>query len=78
MLANSHLCHTDFAPTRLYAAGHMFKVVIIEKDSFQIDVIQKTGLTDRQVRTIITRQMKVAPLDLAMQLSGRIGLKPSY
>lgn len=38
------------------------------------DVIQKTGLTDRQVRTIITRQMKVAPLDLAMQLSDTLNV----
>jgi len=33
------------------------------------DVVRITGLTDRQIRTIITRQMKVAPLDIAMQLS---------
>jgi len=32
-------------------------------------IVRVTGLTDRQVRTIITRQMKVAPLDLALQLS---------
>ena len=38
------------------------------------DVIQKTGLTDRQVRTIITRQMKVPPLDLAMQLSDTLNV----
>ena len=33
------------------------------------DTVRVTGLTDRQVRTIITREMKVAPLDLALQLS---------
>ena len=32
-------------------------------------VVRITGLTDRQVRTIITRQMKVPSLDIAMQLS---------
>ncbi|MBQ5867457.1 MAG: helix-turn-helix transcriptional regulator [Oscillospiraceae bacterium] len=37
-------------------------------------VVQKTGLTDKQVRTIITRQMKVAPLDLAMQLSDTLNV----
>ena len=37
-------------------------------------VVQKTGLTDRQVRTIITRQMKVAPLDLALQLSDTLNV----
>ena len=37
-------------------------------------VVQKTGLTDRQVRTIITRQMKVAPLDLALQLTDTLNV----
>ena len=39
-----------------------------------VGVVQKTGLTDRQVRTIITRQMKVAPLDLALQLSDTLNV----
>ncbi len=33
------------------------------------ETVRVTGLTDKQVRTIITREMKVAPLDLALQLS---------
>ena len=33
------------------------------------ETVRVTGLTDKQVRTIITRKMKVAPLDLALQLS---------
>lgn len=32
-------------------------------------IVRVTGLTDPQVRTIIMRRMKVAPLDLAIQLS---------
>ena len=32
-------------------------------------VVRVTGLTDRQVRTIITRRMKEAPLPIALQLS---------
>lgn len=32
-------------------------------------IVRVTGLSDSQVRTIIMRRMKVAPLDLAMQLS---------
>ncbi len=32
-------------------------------------IVRVTGLTDRQVRTIITRRMKDAPLPIAMQLS---------
>lgn len=31
-------------------------------------------LSDRQVRTIITRQMKVAPLDLALQLTDTLNV----
>ena len=37
-------------------------------------VVEKTGLSDKQVRTIITRKMKVAPLDLALQLSDTLGV----
>ena len=33
------------------------------------ETVRVTGLTDKQVRTIITREMNVAPLDLALQLS---------
>lgn len=37
-------------------------------------VCQKTGLTDRQVRTIITRRMKDAPLPVALQLSDTLNV----
>ena len=49
----------------------------VTADQMSLDlagVVQKTGLTDRQVRTIITRQMKVAPLDLALQLSDTLNV----
>ena len=55
-----------------------YKIFIeITYDKMGLDipgVVQKTGLTDRQVRTIITRQMKVAPLDLALQLSDTLNV----
>ena len=55
-----------------------YKIFIeITADELGLDipgVVQKTGLTDKQVRTIITRQMKVAPLDLAMQLSDTLNV----
>ena len=55
-----------------------YKIFIeVTADEMGLDipgVVQKTGLTDRQVRTIITRQMKVAPLDLAMQLSDTLNV----
>lgn len=37
-------------------------------------VVRLTGLTERQVRTIITRRMKEAPLPIAMQLSDTLGV----
>ena len=55
-----------------------YKIFIeITADKMGLDfpgVVQKTGLTDKQVRTIITRQMKVAPLDLALQLSDTLNV----
>ena len=37
-------------------------------------VVRVTGLTDRQIRTIITRRMKEAPLPIALQLSDTLGV----
>ena len=37
-------------------------------------VVRLTGLTDRQVRTIIVRQMKDAPLPIALKLSDTLGV----
>ena len=55
-----------------------YKIFIeVTADKMGLDipgVVQKTGLTDMQVRTIITRQMKVAPLDLALQLSDTLNV----
>ena len=36
MVTNSYFCHTDFAPAGLNAAGHMLKVIVIEKDTLQV------------------------------------------
>lgn len=54
--------------------GKPFYQIFIEVtyDQMGLDipsVARVTGLTDRQVRTIITRRMKDAPLPIAMQLS---------
>lgn len=38
------------------------------------DIVRITGLTDRQVRTIIFRRMKEAPLPIALQLSKTLDL----
>ena len=36
VVTDPNLCHTDFAPARVYAAGHMLKVIVIEKDTLQV------------------------------------------
>ena len=36
MAADAHLCQTHFAPTGLYAEGHMLEVVVIEKDTLEV------------------------------------------
>ena len=33
LVTNSYFCHTDFTPAGLNAAGHMLKVIVIEKDT---------------------------------------------
>ena len=38
------------------------------------DIVRITGLTDRQVRTIIRRRIKEAPLPIALQLSKTLGV----
>ena len=48
---------------------------ITEKMGLNIPgIVRVTGLTDRQVRTIIIRQLKDAPLPLALQLSDTLGV----
>ena len=55
-----------------------YKIFIeVTADHLKLDipgVVQKTGLTDHQVRTIITRQMKVATLPLARRLSATLNV----
>ena len=36
MAADAHLCQTHFAPTGLYAEGHVLEVVIVEKDTLEV------------------------------------------
>lgn len=40
------------------------------------DIVRVTGLTDRQIHTIILRRMKDAPLPIALQLSDTLGVPP--
>ena len=47
----------------------IFIDVTVEMGLLIPDIVRITGLTDRQVRTIIFRRMKEAPLPIALQLS---------
>lgn len=75
----SWIIRTQCSSTAAVSSFKPFYKIFIEvtADQMGLDlpgVVQKTGLTDRQVRTIITRQMKVAPLDLALQLSDTLNV----
>lgn len=54
-----------------------YKIFISVTEKMGLDIpgiIQVTSLTDRQVRTIILRRMKDAPLPIALQLSDTLGV----
>lgn len=54
-----------------------YKIFIDVTEQLGLDIpgtVRVTGLTDRQVRTIITRRMKDAPLPIALQLSDTLGV----
>ena len=34
--ADLHLCHTHFAPPRLYTEGHMLEIIIVKKDTLEV------------------------------------------
>lgn len=67
--AFNSLCHKDHPP--------FYKIFLDVMEQMGLDIpemAQVSGLTDRQVRTIIIRQMKDAPLPIAMQLSDALGV----
>lgn len=54
-----------------------YKIFISVTEEMGLDIpgiVRVTGLTDRQVRTIILRRMKDAPLPIALQLSDTLGV----
>lgn len=54
-----------------------YKIFISVTEEMRLDIpgiVRVTGLTDRQVRTIILRRMKDAPLPIALQLSDTLGV----
>lgn len=67
--AFNSLCPKDHPP--------FYKILLDVMEQVGLDIpgmAQVSGLTDRQVRTIIIRQMKDAPLPIAMQLSDALGV----
>jgi transcriptional regulator with XRE-family HTH domain len=54
-----------------------YKIFIDVTAEMQLDIpgiVRVTGLTDRQVRAVIMRQLKDAPLPLALRLSDTLGV----
>lgn len=67
--AFNSLCPKDHPP--------FYKIFMDVMNQMEVDIpgmAQVSGLTDRQVRTIIIRQMKDAPLPIALQLSDALGV----
>ena len=67
--AFNSLCPKDHPP--------FYKIFLDVMDQMGLDIpgmAQVSGLTGRQVRTIIIRQMKDAPLPIALQLSDALGV----
>ena len=67
--AFNSLCPKDHPP--------FYKILLDVMEQMGLDIpgmAQVSGLTDRQVRTIIIRQMKDAPLPIALQLSDALGV----
>ena len=67
--AFNSLCPKDHPP--------FYKIFMDVMNQLGVDIpgmAQVSGLTDRQVRTIIIRQMKDAPLPIALQLSDALGV----
>lgn len=54
-----------------------YKIFVETTEQMGLDIpgiVRVTGLTDRQVRTIITRRMKDAPLPIALRLADTLGV----
>ena len=67
--AFNSLCPGDRPP--------FYKILISVMEGMGLDIpglVRVSGLTDRQVRTIILRRMKDAPLPIALQLSDTLGV----
>lgn len=77
MLGDSE-AESTYAALDLQTKGKPFYKIFLDiTEAMGLDIpgiVCATGLTDRQVRTIITRRMKDAPLPLALRLSDTLGV----
>lgn len=67
--AFNSLCSDDHPP--------FYKIFMDVREQMGLDIpatVRVTGLTDRQVRTILIRQLKDAPLPIALKLSDTLGV----
>ena len=74
--SEDEVLYADFHPKRK-KDGYFYKIFIDVTAKMGLDkpgIIRVTGLSDSQIRTIIFRQMKDAPLPLALRLTDSLGV----
>ena len=74
--SEDEVLYADFHPKRK-KDGYFYKIFIDVTTKMGLDIpgiVRVTGLTDSQVRSIIIRQMKDAPLPLALLLTDTLGV----
>jgi len=74
--SEDEVLYADFHPKRK-KDGYFYKIFIDVTVKMGLDIpgiVRVTGLTDNQVRLIIFRQMKDAPLPLALLLTDTLGV----
>ena len=74
--SEDEVLYADFHPKRK-KDGYFYKIFIDVTTRMGLDIpgiVRVTGLTDSQVRSIIIRQMKDAPLPLALRLTDTLGV----
>jgi len=74
--SEDEVLYADFHPKRK-KDGYFYKIFMDVTEKLGLDIpgiVRVTGLTDSQVRSIIIRQMKDAPLPLALRLTDTLGV----
>lgn len=74
--SEDEVLYADFHPKRK-KDGYFYNIFMDVTEKLGLDIpgiVRVTGLTDSQVRSIIIRQMKDAPLPLALRLTDTLGV----